>query len=134
MSQFDSLIYALRNENYSQKCQLLYHLFDMIQNSLNNNETINQEDKNVLLAYAYEEVDTFIVTIQNTNSYQEKVNLFACADMITKLVMYLCPNSNQLPQDNLEKIRILVETVAKERCIETTIDDLITAGDFETRI
>lgn len=82
MSQFDSLIYALRNENYSQKCQLLYHLFDMIQNSLNNNETINQEDKNVLLAYAYEEVDTFIVAIQNTNSYQEKVNLFACADMI----------------------------------------------------
>lgn len=124
MSQFDSIISSMKNESYSTKKQLLEYTLHMIQNIQNSKKSLEQEDKAALLNYAFGEVDAFLLAIPNAFSYKEKDLIFTCEDLVLGLIMYLCPASSEIPQDVLAKINTLVETVEKERYIETTLDNL----------
>ena len=128
MSQFDSIISSMKNESYSTKKQLLEYTLRVIQNIQNSKKSLEQEDKAALLNYAFGEVDAFLLAISNAFSYKEKDLIFACEDLILGLIMHLCPTPTEIPQDFLAKIKMLVETVAKERYIETALDNLFKQG------
>ena len=82
------------------------------------------EDKAALLNYAFSEVESFLLDIPNAASYKEKDLIFVCEDLILGLIMHLCPTSAEIPQDAFAKIQLLVETVEKQRYIETALDNL----------
>ena len=136
MSSFDSIISSMKNESYSTKKQLLEYTLRMIQNSQKSKQPLSPKDKAELLMYAFSEVDAFLLAIPKATSYKEKDLIFACEDLVLGLIMHLCPTAAELPPDTLAKIQALVETVAKERYIETTLDNLfkvetITADDVD---
>lgn len=124
MSAFDSIISSMKNEPYSTKKQLLEYTLRMVQNIQKSKKPLVSEDKAALLAYAFSEVEAFLLDIPNAASYKEKDLIFVCEDLILGLIMHLCPTSAEIPQDVLAKIQLLVETVAKERYIETALDNL----------
>lgn len=124
MSQFDSILLSMKNESYSTKKQLLEYTLRVIQSIQNDKKTLDQSDKTTILEYAYSEVDAFLAAISNAVSYKEKDLIFACEDLLLGLIMHLCPIPSDIPQDSLEKINLLVETVAKERYIESSLDNI----------
>jgi len=124
MSQFDSILLSMKNESYSTKKQLLEYTLRVIQSIQNDKKTLDQSDKTAILEYAYSEVDAFLAAISNAVSYKEKDLIFACEDLLLGLIMHLCPIPSDIPQDSLEKINLLVETVAKERYIESSLDNI----------
>jgi len=124
MSSFDSIISSMKSEPYSVKKQFLEYTLRMIQNIQKSNKPLASEDKAALLKYAFSEVEAFLLDIPNAASYKEKDLIFTCEDLVLGLIMHLCPTSSEIPQDVLVKIKILVETVAKERYIETALDNL----------
>ena len=126
MSSFDSIIASMKCEPYSEKKQLLEYTLSMIQSIQRSNKPLASEDKAALLKYAFSEVEAFLGDIPNAASYKEKDLIFVCEDLILGLIMHLCPASADIPQDAFAKIKLLVETVAKERYIETTLDNLFT--------
>ena len=130
MSQFDSMLLSMKNEAYPTKKQLLEYTLRIVQNIQKNKETLDQDDKTAILEYAYSEVDAFLLAIPNALSYKEKDLIFACQDLVLGLIMRLCPTSSEIPQNVLVKIKMLVETVAKERYIETALDDLFKQGSI----
>lgn len=123
MSQFDSILSSMKNEAYPAKKQLLEYTLHIVQNIQKSQKNLDQKDKTSILEYAYSEVDAFLLAIPNALSYKEKDLIFACEDLVLGLIMHLCPNPSEIPQNVLAKIRLLVETVAKERYIETTLDN-----------
>lgn len=134
MSQFDSILSSMRNEAYPTKKQLLEYTLRIVQNIQESKKPLEQDDKTAMLEYAYSEVDAFLLAIPNALSYKEKDLIFACEDLVLGLIMHLCPTPSEIPQAVLAKIKMLVETVAKERYIETSLDNLfktdtITAAD-----
>lgn len=124
MSQFDSVLSSMKNEAYPTKKQLLEYTLRIVQNIQKNKKALDQDDKTAILEYAYSEVDAFLLAIPNALSYKEKDLIFACEDLVLGLIMHLCPTPSEIPQDVLAKINMLVETVAKERYIETALDNL----------
>lgn len=126
MSSFDSIISSMKCEPYSEKKQLLEYTLSMIQSIQRSKKPLASEDKAALLKYAFSEVEAFLGDIPNAASYKEKDLIFVCEDLILGLIMHLCPASADIPQDAFAKIKLLVETVAKERYIETTLDNLFT--------
>ena len=124
MSSFDSIISSMKNEPYSTKKQLLEYTLRMIQNIQGSKKPLVSEDKAALLAYAFSEVETFLSAIPDAGSYKEKDLIFVCEDLILGLIMHLCPAKAEIPQDAFARIQLLVETVEKERYIETTLDNL----------
>lgn len=125
MSAFDSIISSMKNEPYSTKKQLLEYTLRMVQNIQKSKKPLLSEDKAALLAYAFSEVEAFLLAIPNAASYKEKDLIFVCEDLVLGLIMHLCPTSTEIPRDAFAKIQTLAETVAKERYIETTLDDLM---------
>lgn len=128
MSSFDSIISSMKSEPYSVKKQLLEYTLRMIQNIQKSNKPLASEDKAALLKYAFSEVEAFLLDIPNAASYKEKDFIFTCEDLVLGLIMHLCPTPTEIPQDFLAKIKMLVETVAKERYIETALDNLFKQG------
>lgn len=124
MSAFDSITSSMKNEPYSVKKQLLEYTLRMIQNTQKSKKPLASEDKAALLKYAFSEVEAFLLDIPNAASYKEKDLIFVCEDLILGLIMHLCPTSAEIPQDAFAKIQLLVETVEKERYIETALDNL----------
>lgn len=124
MSQFESIISALKTEPYSTKKQLLEYTLRIIQGLQNGKKSLEDEDKNALLKCAFDEVDAQLLAIPKAASYKEKDLIFACEDLVLGLIMHLCPTPEMIPPENQAKIKTLIELVAKERYIETTIDDL----------
>ncbi len=127
MSQFDSMISSLEQEPYSTKKQLLEYTLHILQSIQSSKKPLAPEDKKALLEYAFREVDAFLLAIPSATSYKEKDLIFVCEDLLLGLIMHLCPSSREIPQDAYAKIQTLVETVAKERYIETALDQLFEA-------
>lgn len=126
MSQFDSILSSMKNEPYSTKKQLLEYILHVVQTSESSKKALNRDDKAAILKYAYSEIDAFLAAIPNAVSYKEKDLIFVCENLVLGLIMQLCPTPAELPEDVLEKIKVLVELVAKEQYIETSL-----AGLFE---
>ena len=124
MSSFDSIIATMKSEPYAVKKQLLEYTLRMIQSIQKSKKPLASEDKAALLNYAFSEVESFLLDIPNAASYKEKDLIFACEDLILGLIMHLCPTSAEIPQDFITRIQMLVETVKKERYIETSLDNL----------
>lgn len=133
MSQFDSILSSMKEDAYPAKKQLLEYTLHILQNLQKSRKPLDQADKTAILEYAYGEVDNLLLAIPNAASYKEKDLIFACEDLVLGLIMHLCPVSAEIPQNVLAKIQTLVETVAKERYIETTLDHLFKQEAIEER-
>ena len=124
MSNFDSIIESLQNEDYPTKKQLLEYTLHVIEMIRKTKKELDREDAAALLAYAQSEMDHLLDAIPKTATYKEKDLLFACEDLLLGIIMLVYPSRSELSDDILAKIKLLVETVAKERYIETYIDGL----------
>lgn len=121
MSQFNEMINNLYSMEYSEKKQFLEYLVRVAERA---QHQLSQDDKNALLAYAYEEVDRMLRAIPEATTYKEKDLIFECEDFLLGMVMHLAQTPANLPQDKLLKIKALTELVDKERYIETTLDSI----------
>lgn len=124
MSQFDSILTALKSEPYATKKQLLEYMIHMAQTLHQRKRDFDPADKAAILEYAWGEVADLLVAIPKTATYKEKDLIFTCEDLLLGLVMHLCPTPDQIPQEQLAKIQLLVEVVKKERYIENALDAL----------
>lgn len=123
MSQFDAIIDSIKGVEYSERKQLLDYLLRVVEGA-NRKKALTQEDRSAILEYAYFEIDELLKAITSEASYKKKDLLFQCEDCVLGLIMNACPNPAELGEEKLARIELLVETVAKERYIETCIDEL----------
>jgi len=124
MSQFTELIQALKSESYRAKKQLLDYLLRFLQQMQAGRKKLDAEDKAALLDYAYGEIRVLPEAIAAAGSYREKDLLFVCEDLLMGLVMHLCPDPAELPQEQMVNIRLLAALVERERYLETALDKL----------
>lgn len=122
MSKFTELIAAMKSAAPNEKSQLLQYL-------MTNLERIPQsklasQDRDALLTYAMEEVENLLTAIPTAPDYRTKDQLFTCEDFVFGLVMYLCPNADDLPAGARDKIQFLAALVQTARIMETTLDKL----------
>ena len=73
MSQFNEMISNLYSMEYSEKKQFLEYLVRVAERA---QHQLSQDDKNALLAYAYEEVDRMLRAIPEATTYKEKDLIF----------------------------------------------------------
>ncbi len=111
----------LKTASYRDKGQLLQYLLRVAERKL---KTLSKEDRQLLLSYAFGEVDAMLRVIPETVSYREKDVIFHCEDCVLGLIMKLCGTPDQLRREQLSKIQSLVDLVDKERYIENTVDSL----------
>lgn len=122
MSKFVPLLASIKNEAYPAKKQLLEYTLKIIQKIQEKGDELSQDDRRVILEYAYGEVDAFLLDIPQAANYREKDTIFACEDLLLGMIIFVCPSPAEIPGEVMAKIQLLVETVAKERYIETAID------------
>ena len=115
------LVNELKAASYKDKQQLLQFLLRIAERDL---MSLSKEDRQLLLSYAYGEVDAMLRAIPITASYREKDMIFDCEDALLGLIMRLCGTPDQLPIEQLTKIQSLVDLVQKERYIETALDSI----------
>ena len=121
MSKFDEMIQTIKNSNFQDKKQFLQYLVQMTEHG--GHQPV-REDNIALLEYAYWEVDNLRRVIPETESYKEKDPMLICGELLLGLVMGVCKSPSRIPQDKMQKISALAETVKKERYIENTVDDI----------
>ena len=121
MSKFNEMITTMKTAHYNEKKQFLEYLVRMAERA---KHQFTQEDKDALLAYAYEEVENMLKAIPAAESYKEKDLIFTCEDFLMGIVMHICDSPEKLPQDKLLKIKALTELVNQERYIETTLNSI----------
>ena len=118
---FGEMIETMKTAEFAEKKQFLEYLVRMAERA---KHQFGQEDKEALLAYAYEEVEHMLYAIPAAANYKEKDLIFECENFLLGLIMNLCASPAQVPQENLLKIKELTELVNKERYIETTLDSI----------
>lgn len=121
MSKFDEIIAMMKTVDYREKKQFLEYLVRMAEQARGQ---FSQEDKDALLAYAYEEAEHMLKAIPEAATYKEKDLIFVCEDFLMGIVMHLSGSPANIPQDKQLKLRALAELVNKERYIETTLDSI----------
>ncbi len=121
MSKFNEMIAAMSAADYQKKQQFLQYLVQMAQRA---KHQFARDDKDALLAFAFEEVERMLRAIPEATSYKEKDQIFACEDLLLGLVMHLSGSPANLPEKEVAKITMLVNLVEKERYIETTLDSI----------
>ncbi len=121
MSKFAEIIDAMKAAGYREKKQFLEYLVRIAEQA---KHQIDPDDKEALLAYAYEEVEAMLNAIPAAANYKEKDLIFECENFLMGLIMNLCASPAQIPQDKLLRIKALTEMVNKERYIETTLDSI----------
>lgn len=126
MSQFDSVIATLKNENFADKRQLLEYTLHIVQEIKKQGKKIDEDDKNALAEYCFTEVDNMLTIIPQIKTYKEKDIVFDCQDIIFGLIMSLFESSSEIPKEKTEKLESLVELVSKERYIESSLDIIFT--------
>ena len=115
------LVNELKAASYKDKQQLLQFLLRIAERDL---KSLSKEDRQLLLSYAYGEVDAMLRVIPDTATYREKDVIFNCEDALLGLIMHLCGTPDQLPTEQLTKIHSLVDLVNEERYIENAVDSI----------
>ena len=132
MSKFAEMITAMEKADYGEKRQFLQFFVQMAERA---RHQFSREDREALLAFAYEEVGRMLRDIPAVDSYKEKDCIFECENYLMGIVMLLSEGPANVPQEHMLKIRALVDLVEKERYLETTLDGIfeqkaITAADI----
>jgi len=121
MSKFNEMIDTMRTLGYAEKKQFLQYLAQVSERA---KHQFSQGDKEVLLAYAYEEMERMLSDIPTVSTYKEKDVIFECEDYLLGIVMHLSNSPSNLTRDMTMKIKALAELVRKERYIENLLDDI----------
>ena len=121
MSKFNEIIEKMKSSGYKEKRQFLQYLVQVAERA---KHQFSQEDKDALLAYVYEEIETLLSAIPAAENYREKALLFECEDFLMGLILNLGSSPAQIPEKNLQKIKALTALVDKERYVERTLDNI----------
>lgn len=119
MSTFDEVIVKLQEAEYSDKQQLLNYLLRIVKGSP---AKLDAADKQAIREYAYGEVDVLLRDIPREESYQRKDLMFSCMDFLMGVIMTLCPNPSEVPEETRVKIEFLAKLAEQERYIENALD------------
>lgn len=122
MSKFDELISAMKAADPGSRQQLLQYLMHNLERMPKNR--LAAEDREALMAFALEQVETLLTEIPAAPDYRTKDTLFTCEDFTFGLVMYLCPNVDELPAGAKDKLEFLAALVRTARILETNLDKL----------
>ena len=121
MAQFDEMIATMKTVDYKERKQFLEYFLRLTEQA---GRKIQQEDKDALLGFAYEEVEKMLKAIPEAATYKEKDLIFECEDLLLGIVMNLVRLPEKLPTDKLMKIRELTDLVNGERYLERTLDNV----------
>jgi hypothetical protein len=121
----------MKNETFPGKKQLLEYGFNLVYNSKSSKTKLSQEDRTAFLEYAYSELGPLLTAISKTTCYKEKDPILSCADYVLGLIKLLCPGPDALPEDARERITALLQTVPKERYIETALDNMVEQDEIQ---
>lgn len=127
MSKLSELIAQMKTVDYREKQQFLEYLLRVAER---NPKAFSSDDKAELIAFAYEEVENMRRDIPACATYKEKDTIFTCEDMVMGLIIQLDGTPDKLPQEKMMKLQPLVELVANERYVETTVDNVFSQASI----
>ena len=86
LSGFHEMIETMKGLDYKEKVQFYQYLLGMAQQT---KQKFTREDREEILAYAYQEVDNMLRDIPAASCYKEKDTIFVCEDCLLGIVMHL---------------------------------------------
>ena len=122
----DLLNNIIETESYDQKARILSVIVKFIKSKKGK---IPQEEKTEVVAFTFAEIKKLISAIPEAKNYRQKDEMFSYEDNLMGIVMLCHPSAAQVPEENLNDIKTLVEVVNKERFIERAIDDIFERGN-----
>ena len=127
MAQFSDLLNHIgETESYDQKARILSVIVKFIESKKGK---IPQEDKTEIVDFAFAEIKKLLSAIPEAKNYRQKDEMFSYEDNLMGIVMLCHASAAQIPEENLNNIKALVEIVDKERFIERAIDDIFEKGN-----
>ncbi len=129
MTQYTDLLnHIIETESYNQKARMLSVIVKFIESKKGN---IPQGEKEEIVAFAFTQIKKLISAIPEAKNYRQKDEMFSYEDNLLGAVMLCHPSAAQVPEENLNDIKTLVEIVNKERFIERAVDDIFERGNKE---
>ncbi len=119
MAQIDSIIDAIKKENYKGKLQLVSYTYRILTSI---GEKLEQEDKNTLLTFSLQELTQAGKDILNSKSEQEKDTVISYADGLTHIITVLCPDPLILSEQERELVRLSVALIEQETKLERAVE------------
>ena len=116
MSAFNSIIDAVKNNDYSQKVNLLEYLLHYI----NKSPRLSREDSDMLRTFANEQAAVLPDEIEAGTTYKEKDAVCDYAERILALVTMLYASKDDIPQNELDGLKALSALIDETRPIEAT--------------
>ena len=127
MAQFSEILNHIKEtESYDQKARMLSVIVKFIETKKGK---IPQDDKTELVGFAFAEIKNLLFAIPEAENYRQKDEMFSYEDNLMGIVMLCHASAAQIPEENLNDIKALVELVNKERFIERAIDDIFEKGN-----
>ena len=127
MAQFSEILNHIKEtESYDQKARMLSVIVKFIETKKGK---IPQDDKTELVNFAFVEIKKLLFAIPEAENYRQKDEMFSYEDNLMGIVMLCHASAAQIPEENLNDIKALVELVNKERFIECAIDDIFEKGN-----
>ena len=127
MAQFSEILNHIKEtESYDQKARMLSVIVKFIETKKGK---IPQDDKTELVNFAFVEIKKLLFAIPEAENYRQKDEMFSYEDNLMGIVMLCHASAAQIPEENLNDIKALVELVNKERFIERAIDDIFEKGN-----
>jgi len=127
MAQFSEFLNHINEtDSYDQKARILSVIVKFIETKKGK---IPQDDKTEIVGFAFAEIKKLLSAIPQAKNYRQKDEMFTYEDNLMGVVMLCHASATQIPEENLNDIKALVELVNKERFIERAIDDIFEKGN-----
>jgi len=126
MPDYTNLLQMLRSETaYPKKRQTLSGMLTVFEGK---NIRLDDPDRAAFTDFAFSELDVIRKLIPTLESYREKDEVFGYADALLGLIMLCNPSSDVLTGEQLEKVNVIRNAMAREQSVENAIDAVFTQG------
>ena len=132
MSKPMDLTEQLRDLPYSQKRMLLDGTLVSMQRMKQMNRPVPQELETDLKTYIFVEMESILRDLPQAPNYREKDQILSCATALLGIMKQFWSKTEDLPQEQLPKIRTFQDAVIKERYIEYALEELFYRDCIET--
>ena len=127
MSVFDSILTAVKENEWKDKIQLTEYLL----NVLNQTKKMDEADQKELSAFAKEQVLMLLEEIPNKTDYKEKDLRCAYGDRVLAIYPRIYPSNKSVPADELSHAHELHCILEEARPIDATIQSIFSQKVIE---
>jgi len=127
MSVFDSILTAVKENEWKDKIQLTEYLL----NVLNQTKKMDEADQKELSAFAKEQVLMLLEEIPNKTDYKEKDLRCAYGDRVLAIYPRIYPSNKSVPADELSQAHELHCILEEARPIDATIQSIFSQKVIE---